>query len=165
MANTRYLLDANVFISAARQYYPFDLVPAFWKCLEENARNGRVQSIDRVKEELIRGKDDLAEWAKAIFDGAFATTRHSCVLAVFGQIMTWAQSQNQFMDAAKAQFAECADAWLVAYAKACGFVVVTHEAYAPEARNSIKIPNVCKAFNVDYVDTWTMLRGLGAKLG
>jgi hypothetical protein len=125
MADTRYLLDSNIFMTAVRQYYPFDLVPGFWRCLEEHAKTGRVQSIDHVKEELLRGKDDLADWAKNVFDGAFAPTSDPDVLAVFGQIMAWAQSQSQFMPAAKAEFAGCADGWLVAYAKVHGFVVVT----------------------------------------
>jgi predicted nucleic acid-binding protein len=165
MPDTRYLLDANVFITAARQYYPFDFAPGFWKCLEEHAKTERVQSIDRVKDELLRGKDDLADWAKGAFAGAFASTSHPDVLAIFAQIMTWAQSQSQFMDAAKAQFAGCADGWLVAYARVHGLVVVTHETYSADARNKIKIPNVCRAFSVEHVDTWAMLRGLGAKLG
>ena len=91
MTETRYLLDANVFITAARHYYAFDLAPKFWKCLEEHAKTGRVQSIDRVKEELLRGKDDLADWAKSAFAGAFAATTHPDVLAAFGLIMAWAQ--------------------------------------------------------------------------
>lgn len=43
-----YVLDANVFIEAARRYYAFDLAPRFWESLEHHAANGRVRSIDRV---------------------------------------------------------------------------------------------------------------------
>ncbi len=32
-----YLLDANVFITASRRYYAFDLVPTFWSALVANA--------------------------------------------------------------------------------------------------------------------------------
>ena len=165
MAQARYLLDANVFISAARQYYAFDFAPKFWKCLQEHALTGRIASIDRVREELLKGQDDLADWVKNSFAEGFAATNHSGVISTFKQIMGWAQSQNQFMDAAKAEFAGCADGWLVAYAKVHGWVVVTHEAYSAEVRRRVLIPNVCKAFDVEYVDTWVMLRGLGAKLG
>ncbi len=71
MADTRYLLDSNVFITAARNYYAFDLVPKFWHYLEECAKAGRIQSIDRVKTELHRGKDELADWVKGPFADAF----------------------------------------------------------------------------------------------
>lgn len=50
-----YVLDANVFIQAARRYYAFDLAPAFWRALVDHASEGRVQSIDRVLRELERG--------------------------------------------------------------------------------------------------------------
>ncbi|MCY2950923.1 MAG: DUF4411 family protein [Planctomycetota bacterium] len=165
MADTRYLLDANVFITAFRQYYPFDFAPGFWKCLEERAKTGRIQSIDRVKDELLKGNDDLAKWANGSIAEAFAATDDPAVITVYSQIMAWAQAQEQFMEAAKAEFARCADGWLVAYAKVHGLIVVTHETFSAEARKRVLIPNVCKAFGVEYLDTWAMLRGLGAKLG
>jgi hypothetical protein len=165
MAEKRFLLDSNIFIAAARQYYPFDFAPGFWKCLEASAGTGRIRSIDRVKDELLLGKDDLADWARNVFDNAFEPTSDPEVLKTFGEIMAWVQAQNQFMDAAKAEFAACADGWLVAFAKKKGFVVVTHERFSVDARKRVLIPNVCKAFDVEYVDTWEMLRTLGAKLG
>jgi len=165
MPETRYLLDANVLISAARQYYAFDFASRFWTCLEEHAATRRVQSIDRVKQELLKGHDELADWAKTTFAEAFAVTDAPAVIAVYAQIMDWAQGQKQLMDAAKAEFASCADGWLVAYAKVHGLIVVTHEVFSPEACKRVLIPNVCKAFGVEYLNTWAMLRGLGAKLG
>lgn len=165
MANERYLLDANVFIQASRQYYPFDIAPGFWTNLEEHARAGRVRSIDRVKSELLRGNDDLADWAKGRrFIGGFASTRGQEVVVAYTEIMTWVEAQPKFFDAAKAQFADCADGWLVAYAKAHGWIIVTHETYDKEVRKRVKIPNVCKAFQVEYVAPWDMLRVLGVKL-
>lgn len=44
----KYVLDANVFIEAARRYYAFDLAPAFWRALIKHAIQGRVLSIDRI---------------------------------------------------------------------------------------------------------------------
>jgi hypothetical protein len=58
-----YLLDANSFIQPAKEYYQFDLAPSFWKALCVHAENGRVVSIDKVKAEIERGKDNLTEWA------------------------------------------------------------------------------------------------------
>jgi len=47
-----YVLDANVFIEAAQRYYAFDLAPGFWQALLDHAKDGRIQSIDRVSVEL-----------------------------------------------------------------------------------------------------------------
>lgn len=61
-SDKKYLLDANVFIEAKRRYYAFDLCPGFWDCLVSHHQGDRIQSIDRVKQELERG-DDLLQWA------------------------------------------------------------------------------------------------------
>jgi type I restriction enzyme M protein len=78
-----YLLDANVFIEAARRYYAFDLVPRFWTSLVELGRSGRGRSIDRVRDELERGRDRLAEWAVADFADGFLPPSTEAVLAEF----------------------------------------------------------------------------------
>lgn len=62
------------------------------------------------------------------------------------------------------QFANGADGWLVAYARAKGHVVVTHEQLSADVRRKVPIPNVCNAFGVRYVDTFEMLRELGVRL-
>jgi len=163
----KYLLDANVFIQAARGYYAFDLAPAFWQALLEHASNGHLLSIDRVRDEIEQGKDDLAKWAGGTFHSWFASTGDNDVVQAYGRIMQWAQAQPQYSAAAKAQFADVrnADAWLIAYSQAKGCVVVTHEQPAPNAQNRIPIPNVCQAFGVPFVDTFAMLRALGVSLG
>lgn len=160
---TIYLLDANVFIEAARRYYAFDLAPKFWESLIHHAANDLIQSIDRVKFELERGNDELASWATNHFNDAFASTDEEDVIESYSEVMSWVQAQDQFLDAAKADFAKGADGWLVAYAKAKGHIIVTHEQPATDARRKVPIPNVCEAFSVNYVDTFEMLRQLGVR--
>jgi len=77
--------------------------------------------------------------------------------------MGWVQVRSQFSDAAKADFANGADGWLVAFAKSKGRIVVTHEVLDPNIRRKVPIPNVCNAFGVNYVDTFAMLRELGVR--
>ena len=163
MNGDRYVLDANVFMEAAARYYALDLAPRFWESLVEHARTGRVMSIDRVQRELTRGKDELAQWANADFSSAFMSTDSPEVIDGYGELMRWVQSQNQFSDAAKADFASGADGWLVAYARANGCVVVTQEVLNPDVKRKVPIPNVCRAFNVPWIDTFTMLRNLGVR--
>ena len=79
--------------------------------------------------------------------------------------MIWSQGQAQFTTAAKAEFARVADGWLVAYALAKVCIVVTHEQFNSEAKARIMIPNACRAFGVQYVDTFQMMRELGVRLG
>lgn len=152
-------------MTAARSYYAFDVAPGFWDGLVQEARNGRLMSIDRIKEEIDRGKDDLKDWANNTFHAWFASTAENNVVATYRQIMKWAQAQKQFTAAAKAEFAVSADGWLVAYAKAKDCVVVTNEKFEPNIKRKIKIPNVCQAFTVTYVNAFEMLRALSIRLG
>ena len=94
-----------MFIEAARRYYAFDLVPQFWTTLIAQAKAGRVRSVDRVKAELDKGKDLLANWANSQFAQWFAETSDSDVLHAYGEVMVWGQGQAQFTNAAKAEFA------------------------------------------------------------
>lgn len=158
-----YVLDANVFIEAARRYYAFDLAPRFWESLVHHAGTGQIRSIDRVKRELDRGRDELAAWADREFSHWFCSTDETDIVECFRDIMAWIYGQRQFSDAAKADFANGADGWLVAYSKVRGCVVVTHEMPAPDARRKIPVPNVCEAFGVPYLDTFEMLRALGIR--
>jgi hypothetical protein len=159
-----YLLDANALIQAARQYYAFDIAPRFWTMLVEHAKAGKIGSIDRIADELAKGNDALAAWAKSDFASAFLTTDDGAVLASYRHVMTWVERQAQFFDAAKAEFAGVADGWLIAYAIAKDCTVVTHEAYAPQVRKNVPIPNVCAAFGVRCVDTFVMMRELHVRL-
>lgn len=164
MGEPRYLLDASVFVEAARRYYAFDIAPRFWERLIEHASSGAVGSIERVREELDRGKDAVAAWAKDKFSDAFSPTDDGDVLACYRRVMNWVQNQTQFTDAAKAEFADVADGWLVALAVVKPCIVVTQEVLASSARRRVPLPNVCVGFNVRYIDTFAMLRELGVQL-
>jgi len=163
MSSPIYIIDASVFIEAARRYYAFDLVPPFWEALIEHAEEGRVRSIDRVKRELNRGNDELTKWANTRFVNAFSSTDEEVIINWYRQIITWVEYHGQFVNAAKANFAKGADGWLVAYAKEKGCIVVTQEVLSPDAKKKVPIPNVCQAFDVHCVDTFTMLRELGVR--
>jgi predicted nucleic acid-binding protein len=159
-ATRQFLLDADVFIAAARRYYAFDLAPRFWQELIAGSNTGQVASIDKVKEELLKGNDALARWAKDRF-GGFLSTDSSAVVQAYGQVMNWAEGQNHFTEAALEDFASGADGWLAAFAIANQCTIVTNEVSAPpEKKSKIKIPNVCQQFGVHYVDTFRMLREL-----
>lgn len=161
MRHRVFVLDANVFIQAAHQYYAFDLVPSFWEGLVWHADEGRVLSIDRVSNELKKGKDELWDWARERFGHAFVSTDEEDVIEVYADIMEWVRRELRFTPAARSSFANAADAWLVAYAKARRCVIVTHERPEPNCKTRVKIPDACDAFKVPYANTFDMLRELG----
>jgi hypothetical protein len=162
----RFIIDASVFIEAARRYYGFDIAPTFWQALVQHAQSGIVLSIDRVLEEINNGKDELKEWVNNHLSQAFQTTDDLEVLSAYGRVIEWTMAQTQYKDSAKAEFAslENADAWVVAYAIAKGCTVTTQEQPAINAKVRIPMPNVCKSFGVTFVDTFEMMRRLGIRL-
>jgi hypothetical protein len=58
-----------------------------------------------------------------------------------------------------------ADAWLVAYALRDkeNRIIVTQEISEPNRKNTIKIPDVCVAFGIRFVNTIEMFRMLNEK--
>jgi hypothetical protein len=160
----KYLLDADALMRAKRQHYRFCFCPGFWDFLLAQYGAGRLMSIDRVKAQIKPG-DDLHDWvvtkAPARF---FGSTRAAIVAAEYGKMMFWVNAQT-YTAAAKAEFAaaENADGWLVAYAKAYGLAVVTHEVLSNGVKR-VKIPNVCDQFGVEYFDTFDMLEDLKGNL-
>ncbi|MBU4273235.1 MAG: DUF4411 family protein [Planctomycetes bacterium] len=158
---SKYLLDANVLIEAHKRYYGFDLCPGFWTAIVRHHHAHRVFSIDRVKDEIAKGKDKLTKWAKSRApETLFKKTDSEAIIAQFGKMIEWVQNDPQFLPAAKKEFARIADGWLIACAKAEGLIVVTEESYEPMRMNKVKIPNACRQFAVQYVNTFEMLREL-----
>jgi hypothetical protein len=164
----RYVLDANVFIEAKNRYYGFNLCPGYWKALIAQYKNGRVCSIDKIRDELVKVRnepddepDPLSDWAKeTVPDAFFKKTQDQAVIDVFQEMVAWVNSEAQFTSAAKAEFASAADGWVMAYARVNGLIVVTHEEFAPDVKKKVPMPNVCLEFDVDYVTTFEMLEDL-----
>lgn len=150
-----YLLDANVFIQAKNLHYGLDFCPAFWEWLIQENGNGKVLSVDQVGDELLAGDDELAEWAKHR-GGDFFRESDPATLPAFSEVSEWIQSQN-FDPAAVNTFLQVADYYLVAYAKAHGHTIVTHEVPS-DSRRKIKIPNVCIGIGVHSITPYAMLR-------
>ncbi len=162
MSKPPYLLDANAFIEASNRYYGFDICPGFWSSLAAQHEAKRVFSIDRIAEELQ--DDNLKEWVEnQAPDTFFKKAEDQAVVDKFRDMVNWVYAQSQFSEAAKSEFASVADGWVLAYAAVNGMIVVTHEQFAPDARRKVPIPNVCVEFEIEYVNTFEMLRALGEK--
>jgi hypothetical protein len=157
-----YLVDANILIEAKNRYYSFDIAPGFWEWLENAHTNGLVCSIEAVRDELLAGSDELAEWTRT--NGAFFRPLDSAAAGQFQPLTAWANSRN-FLPAALAAFAgTAADYQLVAFAAAHNHTMVTHEQSNPARRNRVMIPDACAAMGVTSIGTFEMLRRTGAKL-
>lgn len=158
-----YALDANVFIQAHRRHYAFNLCPGFWDCLPVHHANGRIISIDKVRDELRTG-DALDTWVASTAPATlFNSTADASVQAEFSQMMRWVQASAHYLPQAKSEFASVADGWLAAFAKAKNYTLVTHEEHDPLSRKRVPLPTLCLQFGVPYLDTFSMLKDLGTR--
>ena len=157
-----YVLDANVFMTAHHDYYAPDLCPGFWECLEHYSHEGRLSSIDRVRDEIL-SPDKLADWVKQAPNNLFRSSAQREVVNAFSEMQSWVWGNAQFLTSAKDEFARVADGWLAAYAKVHRAIVVTEEVFDPNVRKRVPLPNVCRKFDVAYRDTFAMLRALGVR--
>lgn len=169
-ANVRFVLDANVFIEAHRNYYSFEFCPAFWDCLTQHFHNANLLSIDKVRAELLdisklehEEPDTLYHWTLASPTGMFVSSSDQALADAYNEIIAWVSSRSQFFEGAKEDFAAKADGWLVAYAHVHGRTLVTQEVPDPRIKKRVPIPNVCQRFNVPYLNTFDMLRKLGVR--
>jgi hypothetical protein len=157
---TAFVIDSNILIQAHRQYYSFAICPGFWESILHHHQCTKVFSIDRVKEE-ITGKDELALWVRDTAPKSFfCSTNEVPIIGNFAEIMQWVESNQQFTDGAKEEFAKVADGWLVAYACAKGLTLVTHEEIRPNSKFRVPIPNICRQFGVNHLNTFDMLKHL-----
>lgn len=156
-----YLLDANVFIQAKRLHYGMDFCPAFWDWLIAKNAAKQVFSIEKVGDELLAGGDELGGWTNDRGSDFFLQP-DTKLLAALSTVSTWAAGQS-YEPAAVNTFLLVADYYLVAYALAHRYTIVTHE-IASTSTKKIKIPDACIGLGVKCVTPYEMLRRERARL-
>ncbi len=148
----KYLIDANILITAKNEYYGFDICPGFWEWVISRHREVGLFSIDKVQEELRRGNDELHKWvADKIPLGFFLETDDTTAeniakinIMLNKEVTTGAQKIAKI-----AKFMGGADCYLVAYAMATGHEIITFEKGTNiNSGSKIKIPSVCNFMNV-----------------
>lgn len=154
----QYIIDANVLIVSSRQLYPFDIMPGFWEQLIEKGTEKTVL-IDKIKAEIFRGEDELADWLKANKEKFIEKDMNDPeVLVAYGRIIQSVMDNSQYTQSAKDEFASIADSWLCAHALAHGYVIITQEKLKPESKKRVMIPNICEEFGIEYIDLLQFMR-------
>lgn len=160
----RYWLDANTFIWGSREPYPMPGAIIYWQWLESVVQCGKVTSHRKVLDEVFEGQnkkhvEPVVPWLKARkahFDPGPDTK--ACQELV-GQLCQYAY--DTFGSARTVEFTKGADLWLVARAKLESGTVVTQES----TTKLVRIPQVCKAFDVRHRTMFQMNTELDMDLG
>jgi hypothetical protein len=105
--------------------------------------------------ELGSNKSGIAAWVRSLKQLVIKET--SPVQRRAGEILS---EYNNLLHGATH---DAADPWLIAYAEAAGWVVVTEEKMSQNVAKP-KIPNICSDLGIECIDTVAMLRRLGLRL-
>ena len=158
----RYIPDANVLMTAFHHYYAPALFPGVWHFLGHHYSHGNLVMIDRVYDEILY-PPELVSWVEQAVSDSVASTATQQVVDAYVTLMDWVQDNPQFNPSARDDFARGADGWLAAYAMVHGAVVVTNEVSAPDAKRRVPLPDLCRHFQIRCINTFEMLRELGAR--
>lgn len=154
-----YLLDANVFIDAERDYYSLDRVPEFWDWLIYMANSRKIKVPREIYEEVIVGKSELVNWMKEnkttlILDEP-APSRLIPIVLEQGYA-------NDLTDEESERIGR--DPFLIAYALSdvdhrC--IVTTEHSRPNKKRANRPIPDVCDELGVNRsINTFELIRRL-----
>ena len=160
-----YLLDANVLITAHRDYYPVKRVPEFWDWLQHHAAADTVKVPAEILDEVKRGRrrkgmDDLLDW---LVDG---DVKNAIVLdeepdpGLVQQVVErgYAPDLNEHELERLGR-----DPFLIAYAlvSPTSRCVVTTEVSKPSKRRANrKVPDVARKFGITPLDPFQFTRAL-----
>ncbi len=159
MSQTKFIFDSDSLIIAKGIHYSPSFCAAFWDWVITGHQNGSFFLIDKVADELKKGneRDFLREFVEHNEDGLVLHSKndHSCLLK-YAQVQQWAVSvwangkRPSKVATALEVFAneKIADPWLVSYASAYGYTIVTNESSAPFSQTSVKLPDAANALGV-----------------
>lgn len=159
---TRFWLDANVLIEANRRSYPYHIATTFWMRLAEQIELGIVVSPRRVYRELTeheKHQDFVKKWVK-VRQKQLSQPANKQVTELVGEIESYIFSNSQFDQYECWKFSDGGDPWVIAHAKVDGGVVVTQESTLHPLAKKPRVPDICKAFEVDCVNTIHMFERL-----
>jgi len=160
-----YLLDANVLITAQRDYYAVARVPEFWHWLQHQAAADRVKVPAEILEEVKRGRprkgmDDLLDWLKSADVKDAIPLDEEPDPALVRRVLEegYAPDLNEYELVKLGR-----DPFLIAYAlvNPAGRRIVTTEVSRPKKRRANrKIPDVARRFGIETLNPFQFAREL-----
>lgn len=157
------LLDTNIIVRCALEYYRFATFPGVWTWLARALEQGTLVLIPEVHEELASWGEPISSWIQeqvVVSVPAVSMDITEARVRVAEEI----DSMDLHPDSV-ARFLEGADVDLVAYALGGDHRVVTFETKETSNRSSkrAKIPDVCGQFGIECLNAFQMFEDHGAK--
>lgn len=139
-----YSVDTSALVDAWRVWYPPDTHPSLWEKIDGIAREGRLFISDMVLEELHDRDDDLASWCDAR-ETFLCCPSDIDVQESLREIINAHPNLGATIPGGK----NFADPYVIAAARVRSAIVVSHEKRTNNL-NGPKIPDVCRAYGIEY---------------
>ena len=161
-----FLIDANVLIYAAANFYALDRIPQFWDWLVDQGTQGNVKIPAEIHYEVARGSDDVAAWVKDSAVKAALLLDEEPDPALMRKCLRdgYQSDDPRFTDLELQNIGK--DAFLVAYGMADERrVIVTREVSKKSKRmGARKVPDACNDCGVRWTTDFEMYRMLNFNL-
>lgn len=159
----KYIIDTNCFVTPHRTFCPTDVGVSFWNKLQTLAKEGKICSIDKVKNELYANSDELKEWMEVNLGNAFFLPfENADSIQRLPIIVQWAATHTFYNQRAKDKFLRMdkADIYLAAFASVNPkeWTIVSMERSSPNSPSEIKLPDVCMQYSVKCIQIEDMFR-------
>lgn len=171
MSQEIFLIDSNSLMTPHLTFYPFDMAHSFWDQMEQHIANGNIAILDMVKDEILKGTDELSSWMKTISIMEYIDHRDQAIVKYYGTILSHIQFNKCYKEAALTEWARdtVADAWLISAAILKGYTIITFETAnnglnTRSPSKNAKIPDIAATFGVKTANLYYMMRTLGFKL-
>lgn len=144
----KYIFD-TASLSVIFKHYYFDRFPTFWEKFNNSILNKEILSVREVKKEIEEKKWDinLEIWVKKNND--FFIDPNNEEMLFITQIYTIKHFQQNLERDKLLKGGSFADPFIISKAKIINGTVVTQEKFRD---NAVKIPNICKHFNINCTD-------------
>lgn len=153
---TKYCLDANALIEPWNKYYSMKLCPDYWNVLDNLAKEGVIFCTEEVGRELDKIDDELKAWAGAR-PYLFREITRDVQLKLRNVLASYPRLVDTIRDRSMA------DPWVIAHAMAEGAIIVTKEHYTDGSKKRFRIPDVCEALKVPWMDDHRFAEAVGLK--
>lgn len=140
-----YCFDTSSFLEgAADRPYAFTSFPTLWDRLAGLAQKRRLISPDEVLRDLEKKDDDVHDWVKALKADVFrpAEKIQSALRVVMKEFPTLAEEKRG---------RSISDPWVIALARITTGAIVVSEEDLSTNPNRVKIPNVCRSYNIECI--------------
>lgn len=136
--------------------------PAYWEWLDLQYNQKQLGSITSVYEELANYGDELSAWVKERKE-QFISVSDEQTQQKYAEIAQYVYDLENKNPIKVDNFLNKADPWLIAKAHILDATVVTQERLVDDNCKDVKIPNVCRDFDVNYTSTFQLLSDLEAR--